>query len=403
MIGNQDAPFIFFWLSTLFLVWRAIGTEKRMYWYLAGLSAGLLMLCKLQSALIFPCLLLFLATSQEHRVWLKRKEPYLAFLMVVAMFLPTLVWYARHQFEPIVYQLTSRPGFIKHGAFDYLLRIIKHVGWEMVALSPFIYLLSLFGAAYGGYLAFKRKDTRFLYLFWISAPIIAFFTITGGPPYWSFPGHLGSLLAAIGALPILLFHLKTGSLSRWRRAAAVALCMAIPLAISSFTIYSALTDSILHNGWEELADKIYEERSEMGSQEVYLAGPYHFIVNGVAYYERERVAGYTLLFRVYETENFGVDTSYPPWVSIANLTGKDIVFMDEKNNPDGYETPLSYWVEKMGPYFESIEEPEIFQVEKNGKTIRTFYIFKCFGFKGAGPDMDIRGDIRTYLSQLEGK
>ncbi|MBC7248493.1 MAG: glycosyltransferase family 39 protein [Actinobacteria bacterium] len=399
MIANQDAPFIFFWLLTVLLAWRAISGERRYYWYLAGLSSGLLMLCKLQSALIFLGLLLFLATRREGRAWLRRKEPYLAFLIVMVMFIPTLVWYARHDFQPIIYQLSNRPGFVKHGLFDYVLKIIKHVGWEMMVLTPFVYLLSIFGVVHHGYLGFRKKKEASLYLFWLSATVIVFFTITGGPPYWSFPGHIISLLAGAASLPVLLEKASSRFIARWWRFAAVVLCMVVPLLVSSYVIGFALTRSQLHVGWDEIAEEVRRVRQEMDSPEVYLAGPYHFLVNGIAYRLKEGVDGYTLLFRVYETENFGVDTTYDPWVYVGDLVGKDVVFVDEEDNPDDYFTPSSYWEEKLPPYFARVEGPEVFRVMRGGEVFRTFYIFRCYGFKGPDGDMDRRGDIRDYLER----
>ncbi len=399
LIANQDAPFIFFWLLTVLLAWRAVRGERRRYWYLAGLTSGLLMLCKLQGALFFLGLLIFLATRQEGRVWLKRKEPYLAFLIVVLMFIPTLIWYAQHDFQPIIYQLSNRPGFVKHGLFDYILKIIKHVGWEMAVLTPFVYLLSLFGVIYHGCLGFKKREEVSLYFFWLSATVIVFFTITGGPPYWSFPGHVVSLLAAGASLSALMEKARSRLLARWWKPAAVVLLMVIPLLASTYVLGFALNRSQLHVGWEEIADEVYRVRQEMESPEVYLAGPYHFLVNGIAYHLKERVDGYTLLFRVYETENFGVDTTYDPWVYVGDLVGKDLVFVDEEDNPDDYFTPSSYWEEKLPPYFERVEGPELFRVMRGGEVFRTFYIFKCYGFKETDENMDKRGDIRDYLER----
>lgn len=399
LIANQDAPFIFFWLLTILLAWSALRGDKIWYWYLAGVTSGLLMLCKLQSALIFLGLFLFLVTRREGRAWLRRKEPYLALLIVVVMFIPTLVWYARHDFQPIIYQLSNRPGFVKHGLIDYILKIIKHVGWEMAVLTPFIYLLSLFGVVYHGYLGFRKREEVSLYLFWLSATVITFFVITGGPPYWSFPGHIVSLLAGAASFPVLMARFKHGFLARWWKPVAVVLCMAIPLLVSSYVIGFALTRSQLHVGWEEIADEVRRIRQEMDSPEVCLAGPYHFLVNGIAYRLEEGVDGYTLLFRVYETENFGVDTTYDPWVYVGDLVGKDVVFVDEEDNPDDYFTPPSYWEEKLPPYFERVEGPEVFRVMRGGEAFRTFYIFRCYGFQGPDEDMDRRGDIRDYLER----
>jgi hypothetical protein len=397
MLGHQDAPFIFFWLLSTFLVWRALSRDSKGYWYLAGISTGFMLLCKLQAALFLPCLLLFLLISKKYRHWLIRKEPYLALLIVLLMFTPTIIWYASYDFEPITYQLSERPGFVNYGVVDWFVRLFKHVGWEMIVLSPFIYLFSLFGMIYGGWLAFKEKDQRFLFLFWLSVPLVVFFTLTGGAPYWSFPGHICSLLAAVGALPILLSRTDKTWLKRSWKLSGTVLLVIVPILFASVYIYGSMTINKLHEGWEELAMEVEEVSRTFEDGDVYVAGPYHFLVNPIAYYVRDEVDGYTLVFRDYELENFGVDSDYPPYVPLEDLVGEDFIFIDERENPDTFETPASYWEEKLPRYFDRVEGPIIYTLQRDGQDFRTIYIFECYGFKGPDENIDSQGDIRSYV------
>lgn len=399
LLAHQEAPFIFFWLLTMRLVWRALSRESRGYWYLAGFTAGMTLLCKLQTVLFLPCLLLFLLFSGEHRHWLKRKEPYLALLVVLIIFTPTLIWYASHNFEPITYQLLNRTGVASRSVGAWISRILNHWWGSMIVISPFVWLLGLFGMVYGGFLAFKERQRNFLFLFCFSVPVVAFFGVTGGFPYWPFCGYISSLIAGMGALPVFVSRRDGGWLRKSLMPAAIALLVMVPLIASSFYCWFSISASRAHNGWKELGVELRGIKEGMQAPEVYLAGPYHYIVNGAAYYLRDYFNGYTLMFRVYEQENFGVDTRYTPWVPISELVGKDIIFVDEKDNPDGFATPVSYWEEKLPPYFEKVEGPFTLTLERKGREFRTFYIFKCYGFRGPDDGMDVKGDLRRYVGQ----
>jgi hypothetical protein len=402
-LAHQDPPFFFFNLLTALFIWRAIDRDQKSYWYLAGISAGFMLLCKLQAVIIFPSLLLFLLISKKNRHWLRKKEPYLGFGIVVLMFLPTFLWYVSHQFEPITYQLSSRPGLFNNNPLDYISFVLTHIGKEMVVLSPFVYLLSIFGIFYGCYLGYFRKeenDNRFQLLFWLSAPAIILFTLTGGPPYWSISGHFLSLIALSGALPLLLSHTSRQSIKRWWRPAFVILFILPSLVFTMGTMLIAGGDHI-QNDWKPLAEKVAEVREGIGGEDVYMAGPYYFIPSEIAYFEPDTFEGYTLAFQVYEHEVIGASNSeYSPWVPLDDLVGKDFIFVDAEMNPDDFDTPVSFWVEKLQPYFEHVDEPVIFEYKKWSNDIRRYYIFKAYGFKGYSPEMDIKGEIRDYLDSL---
>jgi hypothetical protein len=400
IIGHQEGLFIFTWLLTTYLVWRAVSTSRKGYWYLAGLSAGTMLLNSSRSALFFPTIVLFLLTSKESRVWWRRKEPYLAFSIVLAMFTPSLIWYIGHRFEPLFYQASHHPGFLGRGILDYISYISYHFLRESIVISPFVYLFSIFGIIYGGYLGYFNKggaEQRFRYLFCFSAPIILFYTITGGTPYWSFCGHLAAIIAAGGAFPILLSRTSKAYLKKLWRPIYIGICLILVFAFTLPALVLTAGDQI-QNEWKPLAVKVEELKAEMGGEVPYLAGPYFHIPGEIAYYERDNLAGYTLAFLVYEHAVLSSGSGdYAPWVPLDDLIGKNMIFVDGETNIDDYDTPVSYWEEKLPPYFERVDPPVIFSYTKWGNDVRNFYIFRCYGFKGPDAEMDTKGEIREYV------
>jgi len=391
-----DTPMIFFSLLFAIFARRALFADEGKYWYLAGLASGLMLLSKLQSALFLLGLTLFLLCTSRFRDRLKRKEPYLALLLTLAVMAPTLAWYAYHRFEPIIYQLTSRPGFLRSGLGDYLAKLLKHVGWEALALSPFVYLFSLFGLACGGYLGFKRDRPELLFLFWLALPGIFFFTLTGGPPRWGFSSHFFALVLAMASAYELWGENPSTRGRRLRTAVYGGLFLAPCLIITLLAVYLGASGASVHTGWKEVAAAVETLASQDGGGEgtpPVVASPYYFISSEIAYHNRRCGLDYTIAFLVYENEVMCDNSNYSPWVPLDRLVGRDFLFVDERDNPDGFQTPASFWERKLAPYFGEVSDPLVLRLPCSGGE-REFYIFRCAGFKGPDAGMDNKGEVR---------
>ena len=83
VIVAPDSPLSVFWVLTLYLVYRALRENKNLYWYTAGITAGFACLSKYNGFFLPFLILLYLIFSPQHRFWLRKKEPYLAFLLML--------------------------------------------------------------------------------------------------------------------------------------------------------------------------------------------------------------------------------------------------------------------------------------------------------------------------------
>jgi 4-amino-4-deoxy-L-arabinose transferase-like glycosyltransferase len=92
-----DTPAILFWVATCVaaaLIWR---TGRGEWWYLLGLSAGLLLLSKYTALFLLFGIVAWLVVAKDMRFWLSRREPYLAALIALILFSPVLWWNAEHR------------------------------------------------------------------------------------------------------------------------------------------------------------------------------------------------------------------------------------------------------------------------------------------------------------------
>jgi 4-amino-4-deoxy-L-arabinose transferase-like glycosyltransferase len=402
VLGHQESFLILGWLVTTYLVWIAVSRNRKGFWYLAGLSLGITLLNNMRSSLFIPCILLFLLTSRENRTWLRRKEPYLALCIPIIMFIPSFLWYVSKDFQPITDQLSNHPGFLHNGFLGYLHAAGIHILEETFVFSPFVWLLSILSLVYGCYLGYfdkRGKDNRFQYLFCLSCPIIIFYVITAGTPYWAFPGHLLSLIAAFGAFPILLSRSSNKRLERYWFPVYVTILFIVLIFVTMPTLLVTQGD-LIQNDWKALSEDLEGIAATMPG-DVYLAAPYWAVPTEVAYYDLHRgdFAGYTQAFVVYEHPVWGSGSSdYAPWVPLEDLVGKNLIFVDVEKNPDDFRTPASYWTQKLTPYFESVEGPIVFSYKKWFSDVRNYWIFKCYGFKGPDAAMD-DNDVRRYVDE----
>jgi len=118
-----DGPLVFFHLLALNLLVSAIRTDGKRRWYLGGVALGAELLSKLTAVFTVVSLFLFLAVCPAQRVWLRRKEMYVAILLAIVVFSPFLYWNLTHDWASVRLQLWERhqegfgPGLAKLGEF----------------------------------------------------------------------------------------------------------------------------------------------------------------------------------------------------------------------------------------------------------------------------------------------
>ena len=100
IIVTPDGPQGLFWALAVFCVYQSVSRKGIHWWYLTGISLGLGLLSKYTMILLAPCIFFFLLSSPEGRKWLTRKEPYLSFLLGLAIFLPPISSYTFRQPGP---------------------------------------------------------------------------------------------------------------------------------------------------------------------------------------------------------------------------------------------------------------------------------------------------------------
>jgi hypothetical protein len=164
------------------------------WWLGAGIGAGLALLSKYSAALSILGALVFLLSEPVGRRWLARPHPYAAAAVALLLFLPVLIWNARHGWISFRFQAGRAGGRLD--PFGPLMAL----GGAALYFLPWVWLpLVACGLA-----AWRRgpRDISSWLLLCLAAPPVVFFTVVALWSHvlfhWAAPGYL-MLVPLLGA------------------------------------------------------------------------------------------------------------------------------------------------------------------------------------------------------------
>lgn len=201
-VATYDPLLVLFWAAAMYFAARALFFGSRGAWYAAGVSVGLGLLSKHTMVLFLPCLLLVLLTVPEQRVWLRRKEPWLAFLLAAAVFAPNLWWQTQHNWLTIHHLFFLTGKGIDHGFFR---RLGDFVGSQAGLLTPILFFYMV-GALVWIARTWREQrgpdghGARLWFLWAMSVPVLLAFVVmtlrAKVQANWAVCGWLGPPIAA---------------------------------------------------------------------------------------------------------------------------------------------------------------------------------------------------------------
>jgi 4-amino-4-deoxy-L-arabinose transferase-like glycosyltransferase len=186
-----ELPLALFWTASLLVLVLIVKDNKPNLWYLFAVLVGMGTLSKYTMFLVWPCLALYFIITPSVRHLLKQKEPYLSFLLSLAIFSPVIYWNAQH----------ASVSFTFHAAKAFSDRL-------GVNILPF----------------FADQLVHF-------TPLLIFFLI-GSYRYALKRGELPKLLFSFSSLPLLLILLASIKIKIWAHWPVVGYLPALPLMVA---------------------------------------------------------------------------------------------------------------------------------------------------------------------------
>lgn len=379
VVVTPDAPFIFFWVLSIFFLYNAITTNRGFYWYLWGVAFGFAFLSKYTAVFIPASAFLYLLLSRKDRHWLAKPQPYIAMLVAALCASPVFIWNYNHGWASFVFQTGRRAGemlsFRPDFFFGYLGTQLGVIG---LLLCPFI----VYAVAKSGIVGIKRSETKLLFLFSMSAPILVFFTITALRTWvkmnWPTAGYITGILA------MLFFYFDKeklkppGVISRWKNFGRVALVFTAIVtlllhleALFPFLAISTSADTV--TGYRQVGEVVGSIAEDMPDKE-------RLIYIGYEYKSASEMAFY--LPGKPETVSNNVvgkpGLQYDYWCDPDTLIGKDAIFVyDQRNEYKEFD--------RLKSLFDNVVAESPLKIYRMDRLVTTFHIYRCYNYKGLNP------------------
>jgi len=375
VIITYYSPQLFFMTMTAFSLWRLVAQKSGVWWYLIGLSLGLGFLSHHIFSIISAEVILFFLISKAHRIWFKRKEPYIAIIIALFVSSPVWIWNLIHQ------SVMAKHAFgLMHVSPDVMTTLGLFLAGQAGVHTPFLFLAVLYGIGVSGYKGILKNDDKHLFLFCLSAPLLVFIALLcfGGrtEANWPISAYVTGSIAAVIAVNSLY---ETSSQLN-KKLIIITFAMTLFLCLSTLTIttYPQLLHTVGTHippridpanrlyGWDTLGKEVSAQRKTM-AQSTFISARDYGISALLAFY----VEGNP---EVYELPDGRRMSQYDIWNKNTSVVGKNAIFVDKRSMRS-----------QTRALFENVEliKKLIIKAENDDSVRKIFYIYKCYNYKGS--------------------
>lgn len=357
-----DAPFVFFWVLSLYFFRRAITSDGTDFWLFLGVSMGLGMLSKYTMAFFPLCGFLYLVVSGERRKLLATVKPYVSLFISALLFLPVIIWNAQNGW--VTFKHTAGHANLAAGLTFSPVRFLEFVGSQLGVVTPLLLVTGLFSLIKG------RSSRVGAFLFWFSAPVLVFFilkSIQGKvEANWAMTGYI-TMLISFAALYLSRF----GELSRAGKTLASA-AVTFAIAVTALAHYPTvlnlpprLDPSARLRGWSELGQEAGGIMREIEGPAFLFSDSYQ-VASELAFYTE----GHPVTYCVNLGRRMNQYDLWPGPEGLLRYTGVFVTIGDS-------EAPLA-----ILRAFDTCEMRPFSAYEKSGAKLRDYSIFVCRDFSG---------------------
>ena len=354
---TPDAPLLSCWVAALYFTVRALDEERGPWLLAAGVAVGLAALGKYTGWLLAPQIFLALLLDRRGRRLLASPWPWLALAVAAAVFLPVLVWNARHGWISFGFQFGLRAA--EASPFSPR-RFGSFLGLQALAHTPLLFA-GLWAAAAVAALRWREAPYRLCALF----ALPGFLLFLALSPYtwvkgnWPAPAYPAALLAAAG-----LLQDPSPGRRRYARAALVVagvgtLYLHLALAFPAVP-FPARQD--VTSGWRELAARVVAEQARLPSPS-FVAGCTYKPASELAYYLPGRPETWS------QNALGEAALQYDYWQDRASLAGREgLLVLD----PREWKNCLP-----RQEYCRPLTELEPLPVHRGARLVTTFRLWRC--------------------------
>lgn len=389
LLATPDALQAAAWAGAAYHVARAYESRARLQWLAGGLWFGIGLLSKYTMVLFAPAVIGYGLFSPLHRRRLADLWPIAGFLIGSLMFAPVILWNAAHDWNSlrhIAHVGGMGEALTIHWAFfgDYLAS-------QAGLLSPLLFVLALMAWAAVIRSAYPAGRWIYPYLVWTSLPVFAGFALLSlhTRVYGNWPGA-GFLTAAVLAAAL---YSRKPLRAPGEKGQSLG-CRLYPWSVGSAYVLTALV--LLHTLWPVLPVPAHMDRTatelvgwrDLGSRIAPMVqempDPPKTFLFGLDYQMASELAFYTPGNpRTVSINRWSRPNVYDYWWQDKMLAGWDAV---------GVTFDHSSHLGRLDQVFARVDPPVKLDIYRPSEglwearvprvPVRTFYIYRAYGFKG---------------------
>ena len=390
-----DTPLMLFWLLAIWvaiLYFKRLHTEQHAgsYMVLFGAFAGLAMLSKYSGAFLWVGMGLYILIF--NRKLLKNPYLYLALLISAVCCIPIMYWNIQNDFISFRFH-GDRVG----GSAINLSAFGTEIAGEFFYNNPVNFILALIAivAAFKKKLSIEKAAQRLILC--IALPMILVFlaiSLTRPTlPHWSAPAYVSLIL--ISAVYLRDKRAESERMPKFITAALAVLVLTLAVGVAEIKTGFIPLDkhtepemlgrddfTLDMYGWRQLGEKFADFREQKNAEglmkedngivanqwfplanlDYYVARPLGLRVMGLGYPDQL----HKYLWINDERDGFHL--------------GEDYWFLSDSRYMKDPKTTYQW-------YFEDIELAGVIPIERNGKTVKNFFVYTCKGLKEQPPTL----------------
>ncbi len=379
----HDTVLSFFLILSYIFMFRIVRLGKRRDWYFLALAVAGALYSKFSAVMPGACFALFILLSPNHRKWLKRPEPYIAFLIAAVLFLPAILWNHEHDWISLhaVKRLQKSGGYNFAEAFSSALR---YIGTQLAGYSPLVWLSTIATMVEAARRWWRDRRETELLLLCLSLPIILYFFAQ------SFRTSVFGNWSAVGYIPaLMLLSHYTAQAVRGKWKAGIWFqkgYMIAGVALAAF-MSIALTAHVRYGVFRPVFERIEERQNLQRRIDWRLDNEFFAWDKLVILVETARPGTDFILTRRYQVasilEFYMPDhprvlfmgggrrgSQFELWSDFTGLEGMDALFVDISPMPAVLRAKCGRLVGIFDP----------FRLEEGGRLRKEFFIYECRNF-----------------------
>ena len=249
---------------------KLLQTGRAAWWLAIGVAFGIGMLSKYTTIFFAVSILAWLVLVPQQRKWLSTPWPYIAGIIALAVFSPTLIWNAQHGWASVQYQ------FHRLVVYEWSLGYFGEFFVTQIGLAtPSIFILGVMGLVamlrgQGGPLGARVLLNAMVW------PIVLYFVwhtfhgrVEGN---WPEPIYAAFVIAAGVAAEQIKWDGAWSTVARWSRQLAVPVGLVVAACLYLQAVFGIVplgavdpTARALGAGWKELGVKMDDVRQKLGA------------------------------------------------------------------------------------------------------------------------------------------